>query len=109
MSDIPPHIQRLLQQKLIEIAKIFVAPRITLIVRGPEVGNVKGDLVLGNDNPLYVERVLKARVVTQAEILAGTPERTMVVEKEKTEGDTGPRFDDGGNPANYQPKRAKWP
>lgn len=105
MADIPDHVQRLLQEHLIQIARIFKAPRITLIVRGPDDGNAKGDLVLTNDNPLFVERALKAQVLARAKILADTPQEMNIIEKERTHGNLGPNLQDGGDPARYQPRR----
>ncbi len=104
MAAIPDHVQRVLQQHLIEIAQLFKAPRITIIVRGPDDGNAKGDLVLGNDLPLYVERALRARMIEESKILLGTPQEMRVQEKEPTEGGKSP-FQDGGDPAAYQPRR----
>lgn len=106
MAAIPSDIQDRLKGHLIAIARIFKAPRITLILRSPDVGNVTGDLVLGNDNPLYVERALKARVVAEAEILAGTDQKMRVVEKEATPGGLA-NLEDGGPAENYQPRRKR--
>lgn len=104
---IPPEMEAYLQIHLAAIARAFKAPRITLIVRGPEDGNVKGDLVIGNDNPVFVGRVLNAQMISRAKILAGTPEETEIREMEPTEGGKGPNFQDGGDVKDYQPRRGK--
>lgn len=96
-----------LQIHLHAIAKAFKAPRITLIVRGPEEGNVKGDIVLTNDNPVYVERVFRAQMIERAKILVGTSEEMDIIQKERTTGGLGPHFEDGGIAADYQPRRGK--
>lgn len=96
-----------LQIHLAAIAKAFKAPRITLIVRGPEDGNVKGDLVLTNDNPVFVERVFRAQMIERGKLLVGAPEEMDVIEKERTEGGLGPHFEDGGPASGYQPRRGK--
>ncbi len=104
---IPPSVQQRLQAHLVEIAKIFQAPRITLIVRSPDVANVKGDLVLGNDDPIYVSRALRARIVDESKILVGTPQEMKVVEKEKTDGGTESPLQCGGPADAYQPRRGR--
>jgi hypothetical protein len=96
-----------LQIHLAAIAKAFKAPRITIVVRGPEDGNVKGDLVLTNDNPVFVERVFRAQMIERGKLLVGTPEEMDVTVKERTEGGLGPHFEDGGMAADYQPRRGK--
>ncbi len=105
--EIPASVQERLQAHLVAIARIFKAPRITIIVRSPEEGNAKGDLILGNDDPLYVSRALRARMIAESKILAGTPQEMKVVEKEKTDGGTGPHSECGGNPDDYQPRRGR--
>jgi hypothetical protein len=107
MAEIPPSIQERLKAHLAAIAAIFKAPRITLIVRGPEEGNAKGDLILGNDDPIYVSRALRARIVAESKILAGTPQEMKVTEKEKTDGGTNPHLECGGVPDGYQPRRGR--
>ncbi len=67
MPEIPTDIRKQVQQHLIEIAKLFRAPLITIIVR-PSSDNASGTLVLGNDDPMavigaireHVERTAKA-------------------------------------------------
>lgn len=78
MAGIPAEIEARLKPHLAAIARLFRAPRITLIVRGGDGGNAGGDLVLGNDNPTLALGALRARAVAEAEILAGTPEQTRV-------------------------------
>ena len=103
---IPPEVQEDLQRHLTAIAKLFVAPRITLIVRGPEVGNVKGDLILGNDDPVHVAAALRARMVDEAKVLVGTPHEMTVVEKEPSDPRTrGPRLQSGGPADAHRPRR----
>lgn len=109
MADIPPAIQEQLQRLLGGIARMFKSPKITLIVRAPHdaQGNSTGDLVLTNDNPLFAERALKTLVIGRAKILAGTAQEMDVTEHEPTPGGLGPNFQDGGDPARYQPNRGK--
>lgn len=73
MALIPSEIESALRPHLAAIAKIFRAPRITIVVRGPGDGNAGGDLVLSNDNPTLALHALRARAVAEGEILAGTP------------------------------------
>lgn len=84
MAEIPKDVQDRLKPLLASIARLFRAPRITLIVRAPDVGNVKGDMVIGNDDPTSVIGALRARMVDEAEIYAGTPERLRVAIKERS-------------------------
>lgn len=84
MSAIPAEIQAALKPHLAAIARVFRAPRITLIVRGVDGGNAGGDLVLGNDNPTLALGALRARAVAETEILAGTPEQMRVELKQET-------------------------
>ena len=105
--EIPSSIQERLQAHLIEIARIFKAPRVTLIVRSPDVANVKGDLILGNDDPHFVSQALRARMVAEAQILVGTPQQMKVVEKEKTDGGTESPLQCGGSADAYQPRRGR--
>ena len=107
LTAIPDDIQKRLQGHLTEIARLFNAPRITLIVRAPgEPSNVKGDLILGNDDPLDVAKALRARMIGEAEILAGTPQAMRVVEKERDDGEyPGARLQPGGNASDYQPRK----
>lgn len=78
MASIPPEVQAALKPHLAAIAGLFLAPRITLIVRGLDGGNAGGDCVIGNDNPALALGALRARMVAEAEILAGTPEQMRV-------------------------------
>ena len=71
MAAIPTEIQERLQHHLTAIARLFKAPRITVIVRGPEVGNAKGDRVLSNDNLTHALAALRARMVAEAKFLDG--------------------------------------
>ena len=103
MPAIPPEVEARLKPALTAIAKLFRAPRITIIVRAPEVGNVKGDLVLGNDDLGKVAEALKALVVGEAVLFANSPDAMRIVEKEKTDGGLGPHFQDGADPNLYQP------
>lgn len=105
MANIPPNMEAYLQIHLAAIAKAFKAPRITLVVRGPSDGNVRGDLVITNDNPLFVEAVFRAQMIARAKILVGTSEEIEVTEKEPTVGGLGPDFQDGGDVKDYQPRR----
>ncbi len=105
MAEIPASVQQRLQAHLTAIAAIFKAPRITIIVRGPEEGNAKGDLILGNDDPIYVSRALRARIIAESKILEGTPEQMRVLEKEETDGGKSPHLQPGGSPDEYQPRR----
>lgn len=110
MPSIPKEIEARLQSHLTAIAKIFRVPRITLIVRGqtPEEGaNARGDLVITNDNPIFVEAALRARMVERAQILVGTPVQMDVFEKEPTPGGLAPHVQDGGDPRDYQPRRGR--
>lgn len=85
MAAIPPEIEALLKAHLVEIARLFKAPRITLIVRAPAGANVKGDLILTADNLTEVMACLRAEMVSQAEILVGTPQQMTVIEKPRSE------------------------
>lgn len=107
MAEIPASVQERIKAHLVEIAKIFKAPRITLIVRGPEEGNASGDLILGNDEPMYVSRALRARIIAESKILEGTPQEMRVVEKERTDGGTEPHLQCGGPADAYQPRRGR--
>ena len=82
MADIPEDVQKAIRPHLAAIARMFRSPFITLVVRSPEVGNVKGDLVLSNDNPTLVLNALRARMVAEAEIYAESPEKMTVQVKE---------------------------
>lgn len=57
-QDLPEAHRHYLQAHVAQIAKLFRAPVITLIVRSPDGGNVKGDLVITNDDPLLVRKAL---------------------------------------------------
>ena len=52
------------------IAEMFMASRITIVVRTPEGANSAGSLVLGNDNPTEALKVLRAHMVSEAERFA---------------------------------------
>lgn len=82
MAEIPEEIKERLQHHLTAIARLFKAPKITLIVRGPEAGNAKGDLVLGNDSPTLALAALRARIIAEAEFLAGDAGPMLVQRKE---------------------------
>lgn len=75
MPTIPPEVESALKPHLAAIARLFLSPRITLIVRGVDGGNAGGDMILSNDNPTLALAALRARAVAEAEILAGTPEQ----------------------------------
>lgn len=109
MADIPKTIEDQIKPYLAAIARLFRAPRITLVIRGPgsEDGNAKGDLVLTNDNPLFAGHALRALEIGRAQILVGTPVQMDVIEKEPTPGGLTPHLQDGGDPRNYQPKRGR--
>lgn len=110
MPSIPPQIEKYLQGPLTAIAKIFRVPRITLIVRGQtpdEGGNARGDLVITNDNPIFVEAAFRARMIERGQILVGTPVQMDVFEKEATTGGLEPHLQDGGDPKDYQPNRGR--
>lgn len=110
MADIPESIESQLKPYLTAIARLFKAPRITLIVRGPglgDEGNAKGDLVLTNDNPLFAGRALAALEIGRAQILVGTPVQMDAIEKEPTPGGLLPERQDGGDPRDYQPNRRR--
>ena len=105
MPAIPPEVEARLKPALTAIAKLFRAPRITIIVRAPEVGNVKGDLVLGNDDLGKVAEALKALVVGEAVLFANSPDAMRIVEKEKTHAGTDSHIWSDGDPRLYQPSR----
>ena len=84
MADIPKEILEPLKSHLTAIGRLFKSPRITLIVRGPEIGNATGDLVLTTDNPTLAIKALTARMVAEAEIYAGTAQQMKVIEKERS-------------------------
>lgn len=107
MPAIPAEIEERLKPALTAIAKLFKAPRITLIVRSPDVGNVKGDLVLGNDDLTKVEAALRALVVGEAVLFAESPDPMRVVEKEKTHGSTDPHIWSDGDAGERQPRRGR--
>ena len=96
MAKISKEVEDALKPHLAAIARIFKAPRITVIVRAPEGANVVGDLVLSNDNPTLVIAALRARMVAEAEIDVDQPGMTLQI-KEPT-GATMParRLQDGG-------------
>jgi hypothetical protein len=98
MADIPKEVQDALRPHLAAIARIFKAPRITLIVRAPEGANVKGDLVLGNDDPSLALAALRARMVAEAELFRDDPDLHMKLQiKEPTNAGLPARgFQDGG-------------
>ena len=87
MANIPEDMQERLQHHLTAIGRLFKSPRVTLIVRGPELGNATGDLVLTTDDPLKAERALRARIIAQAKIFAGQPAEMDVYEKPATRPD----------------------
>ena len=105
MAAIPKDIEDRLRGHLTAIARLFKAPRITMIVRSPEEGNARGDLILGNDDPYLVACALKARVIDEAFLWAETPDKTRLQVKEKTDGGEGPHVYSGGNASAYQPRR----
>ena len=107
MAQIPDSVQEKLKAHLGAIAGIFKAPRITLIVRGPEEGNARGDLILGNDDPVYVSKALRARIIAESKILEGTPQEMRVVEKEATDGGKDFNLQCGGPVDAYQPRRGR--
>ena len=53
---IPPEFQERLEAHLAGIAKLFRAPRITLVIRSADSGNTEGDLVLSNDE--HIQKVI---------------------------------------------------
>lgn len=57
MDKVPDGIQERLKPLLTEIAQLFKAPNITIIVRGGD--NAPGDLVFGNDNPTLALAALR--------------------------------------------------
>lgn len=85
MAGIPAEIESLLKAHLGAIAKLFKAPKITLIVRAPQFANASGDLILTSDNLTLVQMSLQSMMIREAHILAGTPEQMTVVEKPRTE------------------------
>lgn len=109
MGDIPKNVEDQLKPYLTAIARLFKAPRITLIIRAPggDDGNAKGDLVLTNDNPLFAGQALKALEIGRAKILIGTPVQMEAIEKAPTLGGLMPHLQDGGNPDDYQPRRGR--
>ena len=104
MPDIPADAQAIIQGHLTAIARIFKTSRITLVVRAADDGNAKGDLVLTNDDPYLAECALKAEVIRRAQIFAGTPMKMEILEKEKTDGESGPHLFSGGPASGYQPR-----
>jgi hypothetical protein len=67
VSGIPKDVQARLRPLLTEIARLFKAPNITIIVRGG--ANAPGDLVFGNDNPTLALEALRAFMVREAKQL----------------------------------------
>jgi len=60
-KPIPPEFQEPLQRYLTAIAKLFRAPRITVIIRSADNGNTQGDLVLGNDE--HIDKVIEVLTI----------------------------------------------
>ena len=81
MAKISKEVEDALKPHLAAIARIFKAPRITVIVRAPEGANVVGDLVLSNDNPTLVIAALRARMVAEAEIDVDQPGTTLQIKE----------------------------
>ena len=107
MADIPKEIEERLRPHLAAIARLFKAPRITLIVRAPEIGNVTGDLVLSNDNPTRAIAALRSRMVAEAEIYAGAPNRMTAIVKEPSSEPPAARMQ--MDHRHFQPRAARRP
>ena len=60
-KPIPPEFQEQLERYLTAIAKLFRAPRITIVVRSSDSGNTQGDLVLSQDDRL--DKVIEVLVM----------------------------------------------
>lgn len=103
MPAIPPEIEARLKAHIAGIARLFKAPRITLIVRAPEGANVKGDLILTADNLTLVMQSLRAMMVREAQILVGTPEEMTLIEKPRT--DARPNFQSDNLDARTRPSK----
>lgn len=63
MPDIPADIQERLKPLLKQIAVLFKAPLITIVVRSGD--NAAGDLVLSNDNPSLAIEALRRQMVAE--------------------------------------------
>jgi len=92
MPAIPPEIEAQLKAHISGIARLFKAPKITLIVRSPEAANVNLTLVMQS---------LRAMMVREAQILVGTPEEMTMIEKPRTEA--RPNFESGNLDARTRP------
>ena len=67
---IPPELLDKLMPLVRSIGALFVAPRITIIVRAPEDANVTGDFIWSNDQPQKVADVLKSHMMANAKQFA---------------------------------------
>ena len=76
-KPIPPEIDEPLKRYLTAIAKLFRAPRITLIIRSADNGNTQGDLVMSQDDRLdKVIEVLTIHRIAEARRFAAEGERS---------------------------------
>ena len=84
MAKISKEVEDALKPHLAAIARIFKAPRITIIVRAPEGANVVGDLVFGNDDPTLALAALRARMIAEAELFRDDPDLYMKLQVKET-------------------------
>ncbi len=66
MAEIPDDVQERLKPLLKQIANLFKAPRIMVIVLSAEDGNAKGNLVFGNANPTEAIEALRSHMAAEA-------------------------------------------
>ena len=67
---IPPKLMGQLMPLVRSIGALFVAPKITIIVRAPDDANVTGDFIWSNDDPRKIADVLKAHMHANAKQFA---------------------------------------